>query len=350
MILPVILSGGSGTRLWPLSRRERPKQLLPLLSQRSLLQDTVLRLDALGEECVPPLIICNESHRAEITEQLAEIDRSKATLVFEPEGRNTAPAIAVAALLSEQLKGDENATLLILPADHSIGDANALAASVSKAAAAAGKGLLVTFGVVPSRPETGFGYIWRGDRDGDHFHVRDFVEKPSPERAEEYVASGDYYWNSGMFALRAQTYLTELERLVPEIAFACRQAVEGATCDDDCIELARDAFVACRAESIDYAVMEHTDRAAVVELNAGWSDVGSWESLYDASPQDNESNVVSGDLVQVDSSGNFLYSPNKVIAAIGVENLIVVDSEDALLVMTRGRAQDVKKIVSKLEK
>ncbi len=310
LLTPVILSGGSGTRLWPLSRELYPKQLLRLVGgEHTMLQATVMRLQGLGAGA--PVIVCNEAHRFLVAEQLRVIGVKPRAILLEPVGRNTAPAIALAALVAP------DDLLLVLPADHVIRDVPAFQAAVKSAVIAAERGGLVTFGVVAHSPETGYGYIQRGAADGELFRIRRFVEKPNAERAAEFLASGDYYWNSGMFMFRAQRYLEELRRLAPDIAAAATRSLDTARADLEFLRVDSAEFAACRSESIDYAVMEKTDAAVVVPLDAGWSDVGSWASLHAACEADANGNVTCGDVLIEDSSGNYLYSQSRLVAGRG---------------------------------
>ena len=347
MLTPVILSGGAGTRLWPLSRELYPKQLLALTGQRTMIQDTALRLK--GLEAAAPIIVCNDAHRFLVAEQMRQISQEPRAIVLEPCGRNTAPAIALAALAA--LKGSDNAdpVLLVLPADHVIRDVPAFQQAALAAQAAAEEGRLVTFGVVPHAPETGYGYIKRGAPLGSVYRIEQFVEKPDAERAGQFVASGAYYWNSGMFVFRARRYLEELERFAPAIAAAARKAYEGARADLDFTRLDAKAFEACPSDSIDYAVMEKTADAVVVPLDAGWSDVGSWASLHAASECDANGNVAIGDVLVEDSSNCYLYSESRLVAAVGLEDHVVVETKDAVLVAPKNRVQDVKSLVGKLK-
>ncbi|MBX5462230.1 MAG: mannose-1-phosphate guanylyltransferase/mannose-6-phosphate isomerase [Steroidobacteraceae bacterium] len=347
MLTPVILSGGAGTRLWPLSRELYPKQLLALTGQRTMIQDTALRLK--GLEAAAPIIVCNDAHRFLVAEQMRQISQEPRAIVLEPCGRNTAPAIALAALAA--LKGSDNAdpVLLVLPADHVIRDVPAFQQAALAAQAAAEEGRLVTFGVVPHTPETGYGYIKRGAPLGQVYRIEQFVEKPDAERAGQFVASGAYYWNSGMFVFRARRYLEELERFAPAIAAAARKAYEGARADLDFTRLDAKAFEACPSDSIDYAVMEKTADAVVVPLDAGWSDVGSWASLHAASECDANGNVAIGDVLVEDSSNCYLYSESRLVAAVGLEDHVVVETKDAVLVAPKNRVQDVKSLVGKLK-
>jgi len=296
MLTPVILSGGSGTRLWPLSRELYPKQLLRLTGPHTMLQDTARRLDGLGAGA--PIVVCNEAHRFLVAEQLRQLSAPARAILLEPVGRNTAPAIALAAL---QASPDD--LLLVLPADHVIRDVAAFREAVKRALPAAVAGRLVTFGIVPNAPETGYGYIRRGAAEGDAFRIAQFVEKPDVARAAQFLTSGEYYWNSGMFLFRVDRYLEELERFAPDIASATRAAFAGAKPDLDFVRVDKAAFEACRGDSIDYAVMEKTEGAVVVPLDAGWSDVGSWSALHEAIPGDEHGNVLIGDVLTVNAQG-----------------------------------------------
>jgi mannose-1-phosphate guanylyltransferase/mannose-6-phosphate isomerase len=346
MLVPVILSGGAGTRLWPLSRELYPKQLLPLVGEHTMLQDTVLRLA--GLEAAPAVVVCNESHRFLVAEQLRVINAPPQAIVLEPVGRNTAPAIALAAHAALAAAGPE-ALLLVLPADHVIRDAAAFRKAVEVAIVAARAGNLVTFGVVPKSPETGYGYIRRGAAAGMAWRIERFVEKPVQARAEEFLASGEYYWNSGMFVFAARRYLDELQRLAPDIAAACERAIGAAARDLDFTRVDAAAFAECRSESIDYAVMEKTSAAVVVPLDAGWSDVGSWASLHDACPQDADGNVRKGDVLTEDTQGCYLYAESRLVAAVGLRDHVVVETKDAVLVAPRDRVQDVKALVAQIK-
>ena len=346
MLGPVILSGGAGTRLWPLSRELYPKQLLPLVGPHTLLQETLQRLA--GLETAAPLVVCNEEHRFLVAEQLRAIGCQPGAILLEPAGRSTAPAIALAAhaVLATDA-GD--ALLLVLPADHVIRDVAAFQAAVGSAVAAARADHLVSFGIVPRSAETGYGYIRRGPVAGSAFRIAEFVEKPDLARAERFVASGDYYWNSGMFLFRARRYLEELERHAPDIAAACRAAFAGATRDLDFTRVEARSFLACRGDSIDYAVMERTDAAVVVPLDAGWSDVGSWDALREASGPDADGNVLRGDVLALETRGCYVYSEDRLVTTLGLEDHVVVETKDAVLVAPRARAQDVKQLVARLK-
>ena len=348
MIVPVILAGGSGTRLWPLSRKLYPKQLLPLLDRNTLVQNTLLRLQGL-EGVADPVVICNEEHRFIIAEQLRAKGVTPSVIILEPVGRNTAPAVAVAAL--RVLPMDPDAVLLVLPADHLIGDPAGFHEAVAQAAAHAEAGHLVTFGIVPTAPETGYGYIRQGRAlDGSTARSIDrFVEKPDQATAEGYLASGEYFWNSGMFVFRAETVLAELERFAPDIVGACRRSLDAARQDLDFLRLDREAFADCPEDSVDYAVMEQTDKGVMVPLSCGWNDLGSWDSLWQAGSRDECGNVTRGDVVTCDVRNSYLHAETRLLAAVGLENHIVVETSDAVLISPRDRVQEVKKIVDKLK-
>ena len=357
MLIPLILSGGSGTRLWPLSRELHPKQLLPLVGKRTMLQETVQRVNGLAD-LAAPIVVCNESHRFMVAEQMRAQDVTPQAIILEPVGRNTAPAVAVAALVAldrarkaAESRGGEAAdpVLLVLPADHVIRDVAAFQSAVTAGLPAANAGKLVTFGVVPDRPETGYGYIRRAQGSGPVYAVQQFVEKPDAATAKTYVDSGEYYWNSGMFMFRARTYLEELRRHAPAMLSACEDAVAAATRDLDFMRLAKTEFAACPSDSLDYAVMQKTSDAVVVPLDAGWSDVGSWSALQDALPRDESGNVTTGDVLVEDSSGCYLHSTSRLIGAVGLKDHVVVETKDAVLVAPRDRVQDVKALVNKLK-
>jgi mannose-1-phosphate guanylyltransferase/mannose-6-phosphate isomerase len=354
MLVPVILSGGAGTRLWPLSRELYPKQFLPLVGERTMIQETALRTAGLPG-ITGPVVVCNEAHRFLVAEQLRDAGFAPATILLEPAGRNTAPAVAVAALAALARGAREGTTapeplLLVLPADHVLTDLAAFRRAVTEAIPAAREGRFVTFGVVPTHPETGYGYIRQGGRDGAARPVAEFVEKPDKARAKGFVESGDYFWNSGMFLLPARGYLEELGRLDPAMAAACRRAFESAATDLDFVRLDKMAFESCRADSIDYAVMEKTSRASVVPLAAGWSDVGSWAALKDALASDASGNVTRGDVVAEDATGCLLYSTDRLVAAVGLEDHVVIETKDAVMVAPKSRVQDVKRLVERMKK
>ena len=350
MLIPVILSGGSGTRLWPLSRELYPKQLLPLVSDQTMLQATVDRVSGIDHESAP-IVICNESHRFMVAQQLRDAGISPGAIVLEPVGRNTAPAVAIAALIALQANLDEqeDPVLLVLPADHLIRDLDAFRNAVRQGLAAANSGKLVTFGVVPDRPETGYGYIRRASGDGPVFAVEEFVEKPDSTAARRYVDSGDYYWNSGMFLFKAGRYLDELKKFAPAMLSACETALAESAKDLDFTRLPEEEFAACPGDSIDYAVMEKTDSAVVVPMDAGWSDVGSWAALQDALPTDESGNVLTGDVIAEETSGCLMHASSRLIAAVGLKDHIVVETKDAVLVVPRARVQDVKNLVTRLK-
>lgn len=346
MITPVIMAGGSGSRLWPLSRQLRPKQFLPLTGEGSMLQETLKRLAPLEHRS--PLLICNEEHRFQVAEQVRQQGISDARILLEPEGRNTAPAIALAAL--QAAEEDSEALLLVLAADHLIRDVATFHESVGHARALAEQGQLVTFGVVPTHAETGYGYIQRGVGQGDvGFTVKRFVEKPDRATAEDYLATGDYYWNSGMFLFSASRYLEELERFQPAMVKACRAALAGASEDLDFTRLDAEAFKACPADSVDYAVMERTEHASVVPLEAGWSDIGSWSALWEVSERDAQGNACHGDVMLHDSHNLLVHADHRLVATVGVDDLVVVETKDAVLVACKDRVQEVKRIVARLE-
>ncbi|HFP9402819.1 TPA: mannose-1-phosphate guanylyltransferase/mannose-6-phosphate isomerase [Raoultella planticola] len=349
MLLPVIMAGGTGSRLWPMSRELYPKQFLRLYGQYSMLQETILRLS--GLEVYDPMVICNDEHRFLVAEQLRQLDILSKNIILEPIGRNTAPAIALAAL--QATKQGDDPLMLVLAADHIINNKLVFHDAICVAKQYAEGGHLVTFGIVPNAPETGYGYIQRGEplNDGKNspYQVARFVEKPNLEYAESYLASGDYYWNSGMFMFRATKYLSELAKFRPDILEVCTEAICGADNGNDFVSVPYEAFNSCPDESIDYAVMEKTSDAVVVGLDADWNDVGSWSALWDVSPKDEQGNVLDGDAWVHDSENCYINSDEKLVAAIGVENLVIVNTKDALLVMNKDRAQDVKKIVEFLK-
>jgi mannose-1-phosphate guanylyltransferase/mannose-6-phosphate isomerase len=350
LITPVILSGGAGTRLWPLSRSLYPKQLLPLVGGETLLQEAARRV-ADPARFEAPILVANDEHRFIVAEQLRAIGVAPAALILEPVGRNTAPAIAVAALTA--VEKDPDALILVMPSDHVIGNRAAFVAAVERAADAARAGGLVTFGITADRPETGYGYIKRGAPLGKVdgvFKVAAFVEKPDRAKAADYLAAGDYVWNSGIFLFPAKPFLAELERLRPEMLKGVRAAMSGAARDLDFLRLEKAAFAALKGESVDYAVMEHTANAAVVPVEMGWSDVGSWDALWDIKAKDNDGNVVQGDVVLEDVKNTYVRAEHGLVAALGVEDLVVVTTDDVVLVARRDRAQDIKKVIARLEK
>ncbi|AXA84056.1 mannose-1-phosphate guanylyltransferase/mannose-6-phosphate isomerase [Lysobacter oculi] len=344
-MIPVILSGGSGTRLWPLSREAFPKQFLGLLGERSMLQDTWARIAQLASAA--PIVVANEEHRFMVAEQLREAGCRDATVLLEPAARNTAPAIAVAAMEAMRSGGDP--LLLVLPSDHVIVDAGAFRAAVSAAAAAAERGALVTFGIVPTGPETGYGYVRAETGEGVR-RVLQFVEKPDAATARSYVESGDYFWNSGMFLFRASAFLGELEVHQPAMLAACRDALANARRDEDFVRLDKRAFAASPSDSIDYAVMEKTAAAAILPINVGWNDVGSWSALWEVAEQDGEGNAHHGDVLAQDCRNTLAWGDGRLLALLGLEDVVVVDTADAVLVAHKDKVQHVKDIVATLKK
>lgn len=345
MFIPVIMAGGTGSRLWPLSRSAYPKQYLPLTSDNSMLQETVLRLK--GSDHLAPLVICNEDSRFMVAEQLRAINALKCPVVLEPVGRNTAPAIALAAL--QAIAEGEDPLLLILAADHVIQDQKAFLAAISQAQTLAQKDAMVTFGIVPTHAETGYGYIKRGAAHQDAFKVDSFVEKPDLSTATQYLNSGEYYWNSGMFMFKASRYLAELEKYQPEILAACKKAIGNTSSDLDFVRVDKAAFEACPDDSIDYAVMEKTESAVVVPLDAGWNDVGSWSALWEVNEKDENGNATKGDCITHDTKNCLIQSGERLVATVGVEDLVIVDTKDAVMVASKDNVQDVKKVVEKLK-
>jgi len=347
VIVPVILSGGMGTRLWPASRRTRPKQLLNLVDDRSLIRATVDRINAVSPGTTP-IIVTNADHADAIERDLHGSGPDDPVLILEPVGRNTAPAVAVAALEIIAARGDS--LMIVLPSDHTIANEAAFATAIGHAAQIARDGYLVTFGITASRAETGYGYIKVGEAiSGAARNVAEFREKPDQDTASEYVASGDYLWNSGMYLFMASRYLEELQLHAPDIAAKTREAHAASTRSGTRISLDADAFSVCRSDSIDYAVMEATSSAAVVPTNPGWNDVGSWASLWEISDKDNDGNVAMGNIELADVTGSYIRGDHKLIAVVGLDDVVIVDTPDALLVTTRKSAQDVKTIVDRLQ-
>lgn len=347
-IFPIIMAGGTGSRLWPLSRVLYPKQFLKLEGELTMLQSTVARLEGLS--CANPLVICNEEHRFLVAEQLRAQGKLAGNIILEPVGRNTAPAIALAAFTA--LANGADPLLLVLAADHVIKNQEAFQASVKAATTFADAGKLVTFGIVPTAPETGYGYIRRGAAAGDNgYAVAQFVEKPKLEVAQQYLATGEYYWNSGMFLFKASRYLAELKAFRPDIYAACEKALGKVNPDMDFVRVDKEAFIACPDDSIDYAVMEKTKDAVVVPMDAGWSDVGSWSSLWEISDsKDGDGNVLRGDVLSQNSHNNYVFAETSLVSLVGVDDLVVVQTKDATLVARRDQVQDVKKVVDELKR
>jgi len=341
-LIPIILSGGAGTRLWPLSWGDHPKQFLPLVSERTMIQETLLRLK--GLELGSPIISCGEGHRFMVAQQIGEVSETKPTILLEPMAKNTAPAIAAACCAA--MKQDKDAVVVVLPSDHVIADVSAFQKAVKAAALNAEKGALVTFGIVPTFPATGYGYVKAAGVETDGaFTLEKFVEKPCLEKAQEYLASGEYAWNSGMFVFKASTFLDELKIYSPEMAALSIEAFEKATVETDFIRLDKESFGKIKGDSIDYAVMEKTTKGKVVKLYAGWDDVGSWSALYDISKKDGNLNVIKGnDVIALDTTSSYIRGGKRTIATIGLDNIVIVDSDDALLVAAKGKIQDVKKV------
>ena len=346
-IHPIVLSGGSGTRLWPLSRAAYPKQLMPLVGERSLLQETIQRV-ADPKDFAAPVLICNDDHRFLVAEQLRAIDCKAEEIVLEPVGRNTGPAVAAAALMAKP-----ESLLLILPSDHYIVHAAKFRAAIDVAAKAAEAGSLVTFGIKPTVPETGYGYIRRGEAlagTKGAFKVAAFVEKPDAPTAKKYLAAGEYLWNSGMFLFRADRFLAELQKFEPAMLAAVKDAVAGAARDLDFIRLAKDSFAKATSKSIDYAVMEKTKDAAVVPADMGWTDVGSWAALWDVSKKDAQGNALIGDVIAADVTNSYIRSESRLVTAVGLDNIVLIETVDAVMAVARDRAQDIRLIVDKLQK
>ncbi len=351
MIVPVILSGGSGTRLWPVSRALRPKQLLPLVSESTMIQETVLRLNGI-EDILAPVIVCNEEHRFMIAEQMREIDIEPSAIILEPFGRNTAPAVAVSAIRAIELSDEKDIVILVLPADHVIQNSSAFHMAVNLAYKAAMNDKLVTFGVIPDAPETGYGYIRAGKllaNDSEVRAVEQFVEKPDKQTAQSYIEEGSYYWNSGMFMFKASEYLNELERYNGEMLSTSKDALRHSAVDLDFIRLNRANFEKCPSDSIDYAVMEKTSKAVVLPVDIGWNDIGSWTALWEVGDRDASGNVMHGDVCVIDSKNSYIHSESRLVSVVGVEDHIIVETPDAVLVAHKDSAQNVKDIVETLK-
>ena len=356
MIIPVVLAGGVGSRLWPVSRQLYPKQFTSLSAgtqahSETLFQSTLSRLEGV-RALAAPIVVCNEEHRFLTAAQLQASNIHSASILLEPVGRNTAPAVAVAALRALEL--GENPTLLVLPADHAIKDAAQLRAVVSAGASLAQQGRLVTFGIVPTAPETGYGYIRRGEAlEGEQaepaFRVDSFVEKPDEAVAKSYLESEQYYWNSGMFMFTAARFLQELEAWAPDILASCKEAMAAAKEDVDFIRINHEKFAQCRSDSIDYAVMEKTQEGVVMPLDADWSDLGAWNSLWEASAKNEQQNVLAGDVLCEDVEGSYIHSHSRLVAAVGIKDLVLVETADAVLVAAKDKVQQVKRIVQRLE-
>jgi mannose-1-phosphate guanylyltransferase len=343
------MAGGTGSRLWPLSRELYPKQFLTVSGEQSMLQQTVARLSNI--EHIPPVLICNEEHRFIAAEQMRLGGYEHGGIILEPVGRNTAPAIALAALQAvNNAVGGEDPVLLVLAADHVIENIKAFEDSVSKALPFAQEGKLVTFGIVPITPETGYGYIKSGKQNGDAFSVSEFVEKPDLATAKQYLENGGYYWNSGMFLFKASRYLEELKKFSPNMLDVCQRAIATPSKDLEFVRVDKAIFESCPADSIDYAVMEKSKDVFVVPMDAGWSDVGSFSALWEVSVKDDNQNVIKGDVLIVDSTNNYIYAENQLVATVGVDNLVIIQTKDSILVANKDKVQDVKTIVNQLKK
>ena len=346
-IIPLILSGGAGTRLWPLSWGDHPKQFLPLVSDKTMIQETLLRLKDL--DIGSPIVSCGEGHRFLVAQQLGEISDKKPTIILEPMAKNTAPAIAAACCAA--MKQDKDAIVVVLPSDHVIADVTTFQNAVMTAAKNAEKGALVTFGIVPTFAATGYGYVKASGTETDGaYTLEKFVEKPCLEKAQEYLASGEYAWNSGMFVFKAATFIEELKVHSPEMAQLSIESFEKAKMDEDFIRLDKDSFSQIKGDSIDYAVMEKTKLGKIVKLDAGWDDVGSWSALYDISQKDGNQNAVKGDVIMLDTKSSYIRGGKRTVATIGLENMVIVDSDDSLLIAKMDKIQDVKKIAEEMKK
>jgi mannose-1-phosphate guanylyltransferase/mannose-6-phosphate isomerase len=348
MIVPVILAGGSGTRLWPLSRKLYPKQLIDIYNENTMLQNTLLRLEKL-DGLASPVVVCNEAHRFMTAEQLQKIGIIPHSIILEPMGRNTAPAIALAAI--KLLEKEEDPIMLVLPADHVIENTEHFHQKISQGNDLAENGFLITFGIVPSSPETGYGYIKKGrpvDGESGVCKIECFVEKPDKKQAQNYLESNEYCWNSGMFMFKASAIVAEIEKFAPKMLAQCRKVIESGTQDLDFLRLDSHAFEKVVSDSIDYAVMEKTDKGVMVSLDAGWNDLGSFDALWQAGEKDEDSNVLKGDILTQDVTDSYIHGESRLVAAVGLEKFVIVETSDAILVSPRDRVQDVKKIVLKL--
>jgi mannose-1-phosphate guanylyltransferase/mannose-6-phosphate isomerase len=352
LIIPVILSGGSGTRLWPLSRALRPKQLLSLVTDSTMIQDTVSRLHGI-KNLADPIIVCNEEHRFMIAEQMRAIDINPSAIILEPFGRNTAPAVAISAIKAKEIAGDvDDVVILVLPADHIIQNTKAFHEAVDIGYKAALDNKLVTFGIIPDSPETGYGYIKSGDAVANHDDVRvveQFVEKPDRKTAESYIEQGSYYWNSGMFMFKASEYINELEQFNGDMLTASKNALADGVSDLDFIRLNKDDFEKCPSDSIDYAVMEKTKHAVVIPVDINWNDIGSWTALWEVGESDKQGNVTHGDVCIIDCESSYVHSESRLVSAVGVKDHVIVETPDAILVAHKDAAQNVKKIVDELK-
>lgn len=345
-IIPVILSGGAGTRLWPLSSGEHPKQFLPLVSEKTMIQETLLRLE--GLDVSNPVIVCGEAHRFIVAQQLSEVASKKPVILLEPMAKNTAPAIACACRAA--LDADKDAVVVVLPSDHVIKDVKVFQKAVMTAATEAMKESLVTFGIVPTFPSTGYGYIKCGGQNGDSYVLERFVEKPDLPTAESYLKSGEYSWNSGMFVFKAETFLNELASFEKNMCECSVAAYEKAVKESDFIRLDASSYEKISGNSIDYAVMEKTKKGRVVKLDAGWNDVGSWSALWDIKDKNADGNVISGDVISIKSKNSYINAGKRLVAAIGLEDIVIVDSDDALLIARKDKVQDVKLVTEALKK